>query len=54
MRKSVYAICEQQRRRSTCAAAQSDQHICFRCLDSIIRLLAISEISRLKLASEAE
>ena len=28
MRKPVYAICEQQRRRSTCASAQSDQHLC--------------------------
>ena len=28
MRKPVYAICEQQRRRSACASAQSDQHIC--------------------------
>ena len=28
MRKSVFAICEQQRRRSACAFAQSDQHLC--------------------------
>ena len=28
MRKPVYAICEQQRRRSACASAQSDQHLC--------------------------
>ena len=28
MRKSVYAICEQQRRRSACASAQSDQRLC--------------------------
>ena len=28
MRKPVYAICEQQRRGSTCASAQSDQHLC--------------------------
>ena len=28
MRKPVYAICEQQRRRSACAYAQSDQHLC--------------------------
>ena len=26
--KSFYAICEQQRRRSACASAQSDQHLC--------------------------
>ena len=28
MRTPVYAICEQQRRRSACASAQSDQHLC--------------------------
>ena len=28
MRKPVYAICEQQRYRSACASAQSDQHLC--------------------------
>ena len=28
MRKPVFAICEQQRRRSACASAQSDQHLC--------------------------
>ena len=28
MRKPVYAICEQQGRRSACASAQSDQHLC--------------------------
>ena len=28
MRKPVYAICEQQRRRSACASVQSDQHLC--------------------------
>ena len=27
--KPVYAICEQQRRRSACASAQSDQRLCF-------------------------
>ena len=32
MRKPVYAICEQQRRRSACASAQSDQRLC--CLPS--------------------
>ena len=29
MRKPVYAKCEQQRRRSACAPAQSDQRLCF-------------------------
>ena len=28
MRKPVYAICEQRKRRSACASAQSDQHLC--------------------------
>ena len=52
MRKPV-AICEQQRRRSVCASAQSDQHLCFRCLDSIIPFISISKISSLWLASVA-
>ena len=54
MRKPVNAICEQQRRRSACSAAQSDQRLCFRCLDSIIPVVSISEILSLYLASEAE
>ena len=29
MRKPVFAICEQQRRRSACASAQSDQCLCY-------------------------
>ena len=28
MRKPVFAVCEQQRRRSACASAQSDQRLC--------------------------
>ena len=32
--KTCYAICEQQRRRSAYASVQSDQRLCFRCLDS--------------------
>ena len=50
MRKPVYTICEQQRRRSPWASTQSDQHLCFCCLDSIIPLVSISEISSLCLA----
>ena len=42
-----YTICEQQRCRSACASMQSDQHLCFRCLDSIICILDIStKVSR--------
>ena len=49
MRKPVYAICEQERRRSACASA-----FVIHCLDRIIPLFAIAEISRLKLVSVAE
>ena len=38
-RKPVFALCEQQRRRSACASAQSDQHFVIRCLDSITPLV---------------
>ena len=54
MRKPVCGICEQQRRRSTCASAQSDQHLYFRCLDNIIPLVSTSKTSSLYLASVAE
>ena len=47
------AIYKQQRRRLACTSAQSDQHLCFRCLDSIC-ILAISKVSRFLLASVAE
>ena len=47
MGKPVFAICEQQRCRWACAFRQSDQHICFRCLDGIISLGPIVEISNL-------
>ena len=53
MRKPVYDICEQQRRRSAYTSAQSDQRLCFRRLDSIIPLVSLSEISSLYLASVA-
>ena len=49
MRKPVYVIREQQRRRLACASAQSD----LRCVDSIIPLVFISAISSLYLASMA-
>ena len=50
--KTAYAICEYQRRRSACASVQSDKHIC--CLDSMICILALSNVSRFLLASVAE
>ena len=53
MRKPVFAVCEQQRRRSACASAQSDQHLRFRCLDSVIPLVSLHKISSLCLASVA-
>ena len=53
MTKPAFVICEQQRRRSACAPAQSDQHLRFRCRDSIIPLVSIFEISSLYLASLA-
>ena len=53
MRKPVHVICEQLRRRSACATAQSDQRLWFRYLDSKIPLVSISEISRLLLVSAA-
>ena len=51
MTKPVFAICEKQRRRSACASAQSDQRLYCRCIDSIIPLVSISEISNLCLRS---
>ena len=49
MRKPVYAICQQQRHISACASTHMRRLIpafVVRCLDSIIPLLAIGEISR--------
>ena len=48
-----YAICEQQRRKSACASSLISIFIVC-CLDSIIIIVAISDISRLLLASVAE
>ena len=53
MRKPVCAIFERQRRRSACSSVQSDLYHFFCCLDSIIPLISISEISSLYLASVA-
>ena len=51
--KMCHFICKQQRRRSASASTQSDQRLCSRCLDSIISLDSIAEISRTYQASVA-
>ena len=53
MRKPVYAICDQQRRRSYLASASLISAFVVHCLDSIIPLVSISKISSLCLASVA-
>ena len=53
MRKPVNAVCKQQRCRSAWATAQSDSTFVVHCLDGIIALVSMSEISRLQLASVA-
>ena len=54
MRKPVYAICEQQRCRLACSHPRRlISAFVVRCLDSIIPLVSIPEISSLYLASVA-
>ena len=53
-RKPVFAICEQQRRRSASQPHSLIRAFVVPCLDSIIPRLATAEISRLYLVSEAE
>ena len=53
LEKTCFATCEQQRRLSDWAPAQSDQRLCFPCLDSIIPKLAIAKISRVQRVSVA-
>ena len=53
MRKPVYAICEQQRRRSPAHPRSLISAFVVSCLDSIIPLVSNSEISSLYLASAA-
>ena len=53
MRKPVYAICEQQGRRSVAHPRSLISAIVVRCLDSTIPLVSISKISSLYLASVA-
>ena len=48
MRKPVFAICGQQRRRSACASAQSDQHLYYS-----VPLVSLHKISSLYLAGIA-
>ena len=54
MRKPVYAICEQQRRRSTEHPCSLISAFVVRCLDSVGPLVSISKISSLYLASVTE
>ena len=60
-----YVICEQQRRRSDCASAQSDADqtahprilisaFVVRCLDIVMSLVSVTKISSLMLAFVAE
>ena len=49
-----YIICEQQRPRSACASAQSDQRLCFHYLDSVMSLVSVTKSSSLMLVSVAE
>ena len=48
-----YVTCEQQRWRSACVSAQSDQCLFVRCLDSTKPLVSMYEIASLYLASVA-
>ena len=43
MRKPVFVICEEQRRRPACASAQSDQHLCCSLLRQYIRYTCCNE-----------
>ena len=49
MKKPVFTLFEQQRRRSACTSTQSDQHLCCSLLSSEIPVVSISEISSLYL-----
>ena len=53
MRKSVYVICEQQRRNQPSHPRSLISAFVVHCLDRIIPILANFKITRLKLASEA-
>ena len=49
-----HVVCEQQRRRSACASAQSDQHLCCSLPGYMIPILVIAEISRHLLVPSVE
>ena len=54
VRKPVFGVCQQQRRRPVCASVQSDQCHCYSSLESIIFRLNTSQISIFLLVSVAE
>ena len=49
-----YVICEQKRRRSACACAQSISALVVRCLDSVMSLVSVIKISSIMPVSVAE
>ena len=53
-RKPVFGVCKQQRRRPAWASAQSDNHLCFKLIESIISKIASSEFSIFYLVSVAK
>ena len=50
----AYVICEQQRRRSACASAQSDQCLCCSLPRCVMSLVSVTKISNFMLASVPE
>ena len=53
VRKPVFGVCEQHRRRPACASAQSDQRLLYSLFESILCKLATGEISTFYLVSVA-
>ena len=47
MKKTAFCICENKGADQLCGNHETDQHLCFRYMDSTIPLLSKSEISRL-------
>ena len=54
MRKRVLCHMGTKRRRSAYTSAQSDQRLCFHCLDSVLSLVSVTKDSSPMLASVAE